>query len=360
MKKGSNSIFEVPMISHDFFMRRCHELALLGAEHVQPNPMVGCVIVHHGKIVGEGYHHEYGQPHAEVNAINSLTDDSIIPESTLYVNLEPCAHHGKTPPCANLIVDRGFKKVVIGNIDSNDQVDGKGIGILKAANIEVTTGVLAEEGRALNKRFFCNQESKRPYVVLKWAETQDGFLDYKRKAEDEASPLKITSDIANRMVHKWRAEESAILVGRNTAILDNPSLTTRLHPGNNPTRVLIDPNLQVNPGAAMFDDSAHTIVFNALKSESHRHVSFVQINRADTMLQEIISYLHEHSIGSLMVEGGPSTHQQFIDQNLWDEIRVLKSSERIHDGVKAAQFKGNRIHEEMLCDRDQLSIYVPR
>ena len=246
-------------------MRRCFEIAKQGASSVAPNPMVGCVITHNDKIIGEGYHQRYGESHAEVMAINSIANPDLLPEATLYVNLEPCAHHGKTPPCADLIIEKKLKKVVVSNLDPYVEVAGKGLQRIREAGIEIDFEVLEKEGRWLNRRFFTHHEENRPYIILKWAQTNDGFLDYYRQEDDGSEPLKISGDEMNRVVHRWRSEESSILVGKNTAALDNPSLTTRLWPGDDPLRLVIDPQLQLKDSLKMFQDGKPLWVFNALK-----------------------------------------------------------------------------------------------
>ena len=245
---------------HEKFMQRCIDLARLGAGNTAPNPMVGSVIVYDGKIIGEGYHRRNGEAHAEVNAINSVNDKSLLRHASLYVNLEPCAHYGKTPPCANLIASIGIPNVIIGSVDSAAHVSGKGIQILKDAGCEVTTGVLESESRELNKRFFTFHEKKRPYIILKWAQTKDGFIDILRNNNCSVEPTWITNEYAKTLVHKWRSEEQAILIGTNTALADNPSLTTRLWKGKNPIRIVFDRNLRLPQGLRVFDDKAKTII----------------------------------------------------------------------------------------------------
>lgn len=319
-------------------MQRCLQLAELGKADVAPNPMVGSVIVHEDRIIGEGYHQRYGEAHAEVNAIQSVKNQNLLSESTLYVNLEPCAHHGKTPPCADLIIERQIPRVVICNHDPFDEVAGKGIERLRNAGIKVETGILEKEGRILNRRFFTFHEQKRAYVILKWAQTSDGYLDHYRTRSSAESALKITSMEMDQMVHRWRAEESAILIGKNTAILDNPALSARLWPGRNPQRVLVDPQLQVTSDFQILADGEPTLIFNALKSGSDGINEFVQMRRADRYAEEIAEGLYERGIQSVIIEGGSTTIQAFLDAGLWDEARVITGPQRIGNGVNAPQF----------------------
>jgi len=339
-------------------MQRCFELAALGAGSVAPNPLVGSVIVHNEKIIGEGYHQKYGDPHAEVNAINAVKDKSLLSEATIYVNLEPCAHHGKTPPCTDLIVSHKLKRVVISNRDPFEQVDGKGIDRLKNAGIEVTTGVLEKKGRWLNRRFFTFHEKKRPYVILKFAQTIDGYLDSFRTEEDNEEPLKITSDQMNRLVHKWRSEESSILVGRNTVLLDNPSLTTRLWPGKNPLRLVIDPELQIKEDKKVMCDGNHTWIFNALKTDyCENNLCYIQINDASEFHTEILTYLYKSDIQSVIIEGGAATLSRFIEAKMWDEARIITGQIRIGVGISAPDIHG-KLHSSELIGNELLQVYL--
>jgi len=346
------------MTKDEFFMQRCFELAALGAGSVAPNPLVGSVIVHNEKIIGEGYHQKYGDPHAEVNAINAVKDKSLLSEATIYVNLEPCAHHGKTPPCTDLIVSHKLKRVVISNRDPFEQVDGKGIDRLKNAGIEVTTGVLEKKGRWLNRRFFTFHEKKRPYVILKFAQTIDGYLDSFRTEEDNEEPLKITSDQMNRLVHKWRSEESSILVGRNTVLLDNPSLTTRLWPGKNPLRLVIDPELQIKEDKKVMCDGNHTWIFNALKTDyCENNLCYIQINDASEFHTEILTYLYKSDIQSVIIEGGAATLSRFIEAKMWDEARIITGQIRIGVGISAPDIHG-KLHSSELIGNELLQVYL--
>lgn len=330
------------------WMQRCFQLAEMGLGHTAPNPLVGCVIVHEGKIIGEGFHREYGGPHAEVNAIRNVSNPSLLRESTLYVNLEPCSHVGKTPPCTNLILEQGIPKVVIANKDPFPQVSGRGIERLREGGVDVQTGLLQHEGAWLNRRFFTFHLEKRPYIILKWAETQDGFMDRLRKPGSAEPPLKITGPEANRLVHKWRAEEPAILVGKNTALLDNPRLTTRLWPGKNPLRVLIDPQLESKNSLHMLSDEHDTWIYNAKQEGTDRHLRYHRISDPENFLREILASLYGHNIQSLIVEGGRNTLQRFIEKGLWEEARILTGPQRIGNGLPAPSIHGNPMMPENL------------
>lgn len=332
------------------FMRRALELAEWGRGSVSPNPMVGCVIVHEGKIIGEGYHQLYGEPHAEVNAVRSVENQELLQESTAYVTLEPCAHWGKTPPCANLLVEKSLKKVVIAAFDSNPLVGGKGIEILKNAGIEVVTGILEKEARWQNRRFFTQIEQQRPYIILKWAQTQDGFV-----ARDDYSSKWISGSQSRQLVHKWRAEEDAILVGKNTALYDNPSLTVRDWVGNNPLRIVLDSKLELPEDLSLFDENTPTICYNSRKSESQTNLEFVDLG-ADFSIGDILKDLHARKIQSLLVEGGSSVLTQFLKAGLWDEARVFTGKARFERGIPAPILNQNPF-ETLSIGEDSLNIY---
>lgn len=311
------------------YLNRCIELAKKAEGYTYPNPLVGSVIVHQGKIIGEGYHRKAGEPHAEINAINSVKDKSLLPESTIYVSLEPCSHFGKTPPCALKLKEIGFKKVVIGAMDIHEKVNGKGKSILEDSGIEVVAGILDKECQELNKRFFTFHREKRPYIILKWAESSDGFLD------KEYQPYAISNPYAKQWVHQLRAKEHAILVGTQTALNDNPTLTTREITGRNPIRILIDFDLKVPTNFHIFNEEAPTIVFNAKKEGAEEHIQYVKINR-ENALAEMMKKLYELQIQSVLVEGGSFTHQEFIQENLWDEAYIIKNPNLcLHSGTKA-------------------------
>ncbi|MGE4513680.1 MAG: bifunctional diaminohydroxyphosphoribosylaminopyrimidine deaminase/5-amino-6-(5-phosphoribosylamino)uracil reductase RibD, partial [Chryseobacterium sp.] len=313
----------------EFYIKRCIELAEKAVGKTYPNPLVGSLIVHNDKIIGEGYHHKAGENHAEINAINSVKDKSLISESTIYVSLEPCAHYGKTPPCALKIKELGFRKVVIGAMDSHDKVNGKGKKIIQGAGIEVVSGVLEKECQNLNKRFFTYHEKKRPYIILKWAESGDGFLD------KDFKPFSISNSLVNQFVHQLRADEHAILIGTQTALNDNPSLTVRNIEGTNPVRILIDFDLKVPRGFNIYNNEAKTIVINSIKEEIQDHIHFIKIDK-DNFLKKLMNVLYKEQIQSVIIEGGRFTLQQFIDEEFWDEAIVIKNENlKLENGTKA-------------------------
>ncbi len=314
-------------------MHRAMELARLGFGFVSPNPMVGCVIVYENKIIGEGFHQQYGGPHAEVNAINSVVDKMKLSKSTVYVTLEPCAHFGITPPCANLLATHKVKKVVLANIDPNPRVAGKGIEILQNAGIEVETGILEEEGNNLNKRFFTSFIKKIPYVILKWAETSDGFI-----ARRNYDSKWISNEYSRKIVHRWRAEEDAILVGKNTALYDNPTLNVRDWEGNNPMRIVIDHNLDLDDNLKLFDQKISTICYNLKESRDRKNIVFKKLSEAH-FLTDLLADLQKRNIQSLIVEGGVTTINNFIKAGLWDEARVFRASTSFGEGISAPQLK---------------------
>lgn len=319
-------------MTDEIYMQRCIDLAKKGIRAVAPNPMVGCVLVVEDKIIGEGYHERYGEAHAEVNAINSVSNKSLLKKATLYVSLEPCSHTGKTPPCAELIIKKGIKKVVIGTKDSNPIVGGKGIEKLKNGGVQVEEGILQEQCIELNKRFFTFHEKQRPYVILKWAQTLDGFLD--RIREDEKQKINWISEPETKtLVHKWRSEEQSILVGRNTIINDNPSLTVRDYGGMNPIRLVIDSQLQISGALNIYSKDAPTIVFNRIKDKKEDNIEWVKINETST--KNILEELYKRGIQSIFVEGGSRTLQYFIIDNVWDEARVVVGQKYFKEGYKA-------------------------
>lgn len=316
----------------EFYIKRCIELAEKAKGRTYPNPLVGSVIVHNEKIIGEGYHKKAGEPHAEINAIASVKDKSLIPEATIYVSLEPCAHFGKTPPCALKIKELGFKKVVIGAMDSHDKVNGKGKKIIADAGIEVVSGVLEKECRELNKRFFTFHERKRPYVILKWAESADGFMDKNFQS------YQISNSLSKQFVHQMRSEEEAILVGKNTALNDNPSLTVREITGRNPIRILMDSNLEVPENFNIYNNEAETIVFNSIKDFEKENLKFIKIERKN-QIPQILEKLYELKIQSVIIEGGRFTLQQFIYENFWDEAVIFRNPNlNLETGTKAPEF----------------------
>ena len=329
------------MQNEEFFMQRCIELASKAMGCASPNPMVGSVIVYNNKIIGEGYHEKYGSHHAEVNAINSVKDKSLLSKSTLYVNLEPCAHFGKTPPCSDLIIQNKIPEVVIGCVDTFSEVSGKGIERMRSVGIDVKVGVLENESRELNKRFFTFHEKKRPYIILKWAESKDGFIAPK----NQTKPFWMTSSESKKLAHKWRAEEDAILVGRITAEKDNPSLTVREVEGSNPIRIIIDKDLKLSADFNLFNNDAKTIVFNQLKSEENNSNNYIKIN-FNNLTKNILQELHKQNIQSIIIEGGTITLQSFIDKNLWDEARIFTTKKTLTEGVKPPTIEGEIISED--------------
>ena len=337
-------------------MHRCLDIAALGAGSVAPNPMVGSVIVHNGKIIGEGFHQKYGGPHAEVNAIHSVNDHKLLKESTLYVNLEPCSHHGLTPPCSDLIINKKIPRVVIGTIDPFAKVAGRGIEKMTKSGIQVETGILKSKCLDLNKRFFTFHNKNRPYIILKWAQTIDGYLDIERSTEDYGEPTWITGDTAMRLVHKIRSEEDAILVGTKTAKKDNPTLTVRHWSGRNPLRLLIDRNLSLPENINLLQQSSKTLVFNTIKNSQNNSVSFIKINFEDSVCRQVLDELYNRKILSLIVEGGKYTIDSFIKENLWDEAHIFIGNKFFFSGVSAPSVKGNLTGEENF-DKDCLKIF---
>ncbi|MCT1530558.1 bifunctional diaminohydroxyphosphoribosylaminopyrimidine deaminase/5-amino-6-(5-phosphoribosylamino)uracil reductase RibD [Sphingobacterium daejeonense] len=342
---------------HEGYMKRCLELAVLGAGKTSPNPMVGAVIVRDDEIIGEGYTSPYGGPHAEVNAVRSVIDKygeerarELFEQSTVYVSLEPCAHFGKTPPCADMIVDMGFKKAVIACLDPFAKVNGMGLQKLQDAGIETEVGVLEEEAKWLNRRFFTKLKEFRPYVILKWAETSDGYF----------APLEgqrwISNNASKQLVHKWRSEEDAILVGKRTAQLDNPSLTVREWVGRNPKRILIDKNLELPENLAIFNDDAKTIIFNAKKTDWKGNRKYIELENFDLYLpQQILYQLYLMDIQSIIVEGGKKTLDLFIAAGLWDEARIYIGADSWGEGIKAPEIEGELV-EGTMVGNDRLMI----
>lgn len=319
-------------------MSRCLQLAHLGELFVQPNPMVGSVIVRHGEVIGEGYHRAFGGPHAEVHAIQSVKEVAWLKESTLYVNLEPCSHHGKTPPCADLIIKSGIPRVVIGSVDPNPRVAGKGIARLKDAGIDVITDVLHDACRELNRRFFIYQEYHRPYITLKWAETSDGFID--RIRSHEKGVHWITGNDARVLVHRWRAEHAAILVGTNTVLNDDPALTVRAVAGRNPLRVIIDRNSMIPAHAKVLNDEAKTLVITEHESRQEGNVEWLHMEFTSDLSEKIMAELYHRNIMSVFIEGGAFTLSELIRKGLWDEVIILKGKIAFGEGLKAPDFKG--------------------
>lgn len=324
------------MTKDEKYIARCIQLAKNGLCNAAPNPMVGAVIVHNDTIIGEGYHIRCGEAHAEVNAVRSVKDKSLLKESTIYVSLEPCSHHGKTPPCADLIINKGIPRVVVGCQDPFSLVAGRGIAKLREAGIEVKVGVLEEECRQLIRRFVTFNTLRRPFITLKWAESADGFIDLHRT---EGHPYIFSSPLSSMLVHKRRAEHSAILVGRRTALLDNPSLTTRNWFGKNPVRMVIDKDLTLPKHFALFDGSVRTLVFTQREDTSNRpNVEHIRLDFKIDILPQIMEVLYKEKLQSLMVEGGSILLQSFIDAGCWDEAYIEQSDAHLKDGVKAPSF----------------------
>jgi diaminohydroxyphosphoribosylaminopyrimidine deaminase/5-amino-6-(5-phosphoribosylamino)uracil reductase len=324
-------------------MQRCIQLASLGLGLTYPNPLVGCVIVHDGKILTEGWHQKAGCSHAEVNAIRQIQDKEVLKNSTLYVSLEPCAHHGKTPPCADLIVEHQIPRVVIGTVDPFAKVNGLGVQKLKNAGIEVKIGVLEHESRELNKRFFTFHKKKRPYIILKWAETADGFMGSLKEEQKW-----ITNSFSKQLVHKWRAEEQGILVGFQTAKIDNPQLNLRLWEGNPPTRFVLDRNLELDHSLHLFDQTQPTIVFTEKEKKEEENLKFLTLNFETDFLQGMLRVMYEQEIQSIIVEGGRKTLDLFIGEGIWDEARVFSSSHSWREGIQAPQIKGDLMLEKKI------------
>lgn len=351
--------YETPMnqLSLDEkYMNRCLQLAQLAEGNTYPNPMVGSVIVYDGKIIGEGYHRKAGEPHAEVNAVRSVQNKELLKEATLYVNLEPCAHYGKTPPCSQLIIDHQIPNVVIGCIDSFSKVSGKGIEMMKNAGVNVTTGVLESESLELNRRFFTFHNKQRPYVILKWAETQDGFIDIERTEENYGQPTWITNQWARRAVHKQRTKEQAILIGTHTALKDNPSLTVRHWAGQQPLRCVIDKNCLLENSSNLLDDSAKTIVYNTIKASENNNIEYVRLLGEKSVIQQVLEDLYTRGVQSLIIEGGQVTLQSVLDANIWDEAHRYIGSTFFYNGIKAPTITVKYNYEQSFGD-SKLFVY---
>ncbi len=345
------------MTTDEKYLTRCLELAKNGSGLVAPNPMVGAVIVYKDQIIGEGFHQMYGGPHAEVNAINSVKDKSLLSSSTLYINLEPCAHFGKTPPCCQLVIDSKFKRVVTGVTDPNPQVSGKGLEAIRAAGIEVTENVLQKECLELNRRFFTFHTKKRPYVILKWAQTTDGFIDEDR-TPGQLGSFRITSDETQVLTHTWRREEAAILVGRRTIENDDPKLTCRLVEGKSPIRLIIDRELKLDYSKYnVGDGSVETYVITSVPGDAIGNVK--RIIPANFSMRSVLKAIYALGIQSIIIEGGKATHTHFIEGGLWDEARVLTGNAEIGSGLRAPKLKGKIIEEfKSGVDRVQMMRYA--
>jgi diaminohydroxyphosphoribosylaminopyrimidine deaminase/5-amino-6-(5-phosphoribosylamino)uracil reductase len=336
------------------FMQRALDLAIKGLGGVSPNPMVGCVIVHEGQIIGEGWHKYFGEAHAEVNAIASISNKNLISDSTVYITLEPCSFHGKTPACTDLLIKYKPRAVVIASKDPNPKVSGNGIKILKQAGFEVRSGVLEKEAIAINKRFFVNMNLKRPYIVLKWAQTNDGFIA--RKNYDSKW---ISNEHSRQLVHKWRTEEDAILVGRKTVKYDNPELTARSWKGRNPIRIVIDPELKLDDSFKLFMDDDPVYIFNLVKNQNDGNRILLKVSK-ENILNDILSLLYTKDIGSVLVEGGAQVLNSFINEGLWDEARIFTSNNNFDEGIDAPVIEFDQAEEQNIVG-DRLSIiYNPK
>jgi len=349
-------------------MHRCLELAKQGTGYVAPNPMVGAVLVCNGKIIGEGFHQRYGGPHAEVNCINSMSeqDKAKISNSVLYVSLEPCSHFGKTPPCTDLIIANKIPEVVVGCRDPFKEVDGRGIEKLKAAGVKVVVGILEKECQQLNKRFFTFHTKHRPYIILKWAETGDGFVSTSPQpfpketafADSPNTRLLISNEQTDRLVHKWRTEEASILVGTNTALLDNPELTARHWNGPSPIRSVVDMDLKLPLSLKIFNDKQRTVIFNKMIHEEKDHLIYYKVTGDASLVQQIVNALYKMKIQSVIVEGGARLLQSFIDEEIWDEVRVIKNEKLIiNNGLTAPVFIDRNADEEIKIAGDSIKIY---
>ncbi len=340
---------------HEYYMARCIELAQKGIGEVAPNPMVGAILVYENRIIGEGYHEKFGNAHAEVNCFNNVLakDQSLVADAVLYVSLEPCAHFGKTPPCVDLIIAKGVKKVLIGCRDSFKEVNGKGIERLVTAGIEVEVGVLEKECINLNNEFFTFHQKHRPFIILKWAQTADGKI-----AGLGNERLMISNSITSTKVHQWRSEVVAILIGTNTALKDNPSLDNRLWAGKSPIRMVIDKSLRLPNDLKIFNDIKPTIVFNYLQEGYNGQVQFIQLLKNKSVLLQIIDYCYSNNINSVLVEGGAQLHQSFIDEGIWDEARIIINTMlQIGNGLNAPQLKSVLLYKEETILNDQILYY---
>lgn len=339
------------------YIRRCLELAIKGTGFAAPNPLVGAVLVYRDKIIGEGWHQQYGEAHAEVNCISSVKNDDkhLIEQSTLYVSLEPCSHYGKTPPCTDLILRHNIKKVVIGCVDSFTKVNGSGIMKLQNAGVDVVLGDWQNKCKATNKRFFTFHEKKRPYIILKWAQTADQKI-----AGNDNRRLHISNDISNRLVHKWRSEEAAIMIGKNTASKDNPSLSNRLWSGKNPVRIVIDKNMELSTGLNIFNQEARTFIFNYHKEEIKGNLHFIKISAGKNLLEQVTQKCFELNIQSILVEGGVQLHQSFIGAQLWDESRIITNETlTITRGLDAPILQNFRQTDSFYLLNDRVDFFAP-
>lgn len=337
-------------------MSRCIELAKKGLGNTYPNPSVGCVIVYEQKIIGEGFTSPYGGNHAEVNAIQSVEDKTLLKNATIYVTLEPCSHFGKTPPCSDLIIKHEIPNIYIGCRDDHELVAGKGIEKLKKVGCNVEVGILELQCKHLHRRFFTFQNKKRPYIILKWAETKDGFIAPSDKFRKDINPVWITNKKSRQLVHKWRTQEQAILVGTNTVLQDNPSLTARDWEGNSPIRIVLDKDLKIYEKYSVYDKFSKTIIFTELKAESQDNLFFETIDFSKPILMQIFTVLNKYQIVSMIVEGGSKTLQTFINEQLWDEARVFVGETEFNEGIKSPVIEKNPSSEATIL-KDKLYYY---
>ena len=340
-------------------MQRCIELGKNGLGTTSPNPMVGAVIIHKDSIIGEGYTSAYGGPHAEVNAIHSVSNKSLLKEATLYVTLEPCSHFGKTPPCADLITKHKIPRVIIGIKDPHHKVSGKGIQKLKNAGCEVEIGILEKECREHHKRFLTFHEKKRPFIILKWAETTDGFIAPKKDLRHEnPEPYWITNSYSRQLVHKWRSEEQAILVGTNTALEDNPKLDVRHWKGKNPVRIILDRSLKIDQNRHVMNESVPTIVFTEIVDTTRykKDIEYAYIDFSNNLAAQVCELLYKANITSVLIEGGAQTLQTFNEANLWDEARIFRGNTSFKEGIKAPSLSGKLIDSKNIAS-DTLNTY---
>lgn len=327
------------------YMERGVELALMAGGNTRPNPLVGAVIVYNGRVIGEGYHSRAGEPHAEVVALSRVRDRSLIPESDIYVTLEPCSHHGRTPPCAEMIVREGFRRVIIGTRDTSRKVSGRGIEILKSGGCKVVEGVLEKECREVNRRFFTWHEKGRPYIVLKWAVTSDGFFDAERNPGMPKGPNWITGSPERLLVHKWRSEEHAVLIGENTLCNDDPLLNVRSWSGIDPVRVVISDSPERLTGYRMFSgEGSPVILFSPWENVADQGIEYFRTRERQSTIDETLKELHRREIQSVMVEGGANLLGQFIDAGLWDEARIFRGYRNFGAGLKAPELQGRIVH----------------
>lgn len=338
----------------ELFMQRCLQLAQLGAPYAAPNPMVGAVLAHQGRIIGEGYHHRHGLAHAEVECVRQVAAESrvLIPQAVMYVSLEPCSHHGKTPPCADMIIAEGIKQVVIGCKDTFSEVSGRGIEKLQQAGVQVATGVLERASRELNRRFFTFHERKRPYLVLKWAQCQTGYM-----ALPNGAPVRLSNEYTDRLVHRWRSEEMGILVGTNTALSDDPRLTNRLWTGKHPVRIVIDRELRTPRHYHVWDNTTPTLFFTGKANSVNDVTETVQTDFREPLLPQLLQRLYEKNIQSVMIEGGAYVLQRFIEAGLWDEARVIISSKALPEGLVAPVLPRALLMEETAVEGDRILHY---